>query len=269
MTTRLLKLLLAAVLCLQVPQILSSQTPEEANTYADSIRMCSRFRETSTDRAKPSSDFLRARGIEISEPSLIAALQSDSPEVRTNAAGKLLGDCDIQSIPAIEKAMSAETDASMRADLATGLASFGDPVGAKYLVAMCTDPSLPTLAMSAAVHGLALAHYAHPQFPPAAVCADTVLNLFDSRPSSKVDMIELFVAMRPDVSQSQVDRMVADAQSLLPSDIPSDRMAGSEVLAQLNSTASIEAIRNAILREANPTVRASLQGDLDTLLKQK
>ncbi|MGA2437576.1 MAG: HEAT repeat domain-containing protein [Acidobacteriaceae bacterium] len=245
---------------------LPAQTPEGTDTYSDSIKACSRL-DKSLDRAKSYTDFLRAHGVEISEPSLIAALQNDIPEIRMNAVVKLLADCDLHSIPAIEKALSTEEDNTTRANIAGALASFGDPVGAKYLAAACTDPSLPTLAMSAAVHGLALAHYSHPQFTSPAVCADTVLNLFDSRPDSKIDMIELFAAMYHEVSQSQADRMVADAQSLLQSDNASSRMAGSDVLASLGSTASIDLIRSTMERETEPAIRSVLQESLDTLMK--
>ena len=180
---------------------------------------------------------------------------------------KLLADCDLQSIPAIEKALTTETDNNTRAGLAGTLASFGDPLGAKYLVAMCTDASLPINVIEGAVQGLTMAHYSHPQFTSPAICADTILNLFDSRPDSKVDIIYLFQKMWPDVTQSQADSMVADAQSLLQRDSPSSRMAGSDVLAELKSVASIELIRNAMERETEPTIRESLQRNLDTLLK--
>jgi HEAT repeat protein len=266
MTTRLFKLFLAVVLCIQMPRMLSAQTPEGAD-YSDSIRSCNAFKAKSLDRGKSSTDFLRAHGIEISEPSLIVALQSDVLEVRDNAGAKLLADCDLQSIPAIEKAMSTETNEDLRAGIAAGLANFGDPLGAKYLVAMCTDPSLPTLAIRTAVYGLALAHYSHPQFTSPAVCADTVLNLFDNRPDSKIDIIELFAAMYHEASQNQAGRMVVDAQSLLQSDNAWSRMAGSDVLASLGSTASIDLIRSTMEREIDPSIRSSLQESLDTLIK--
>jgi HEAT repeat protein len=266
MTTRLFKLLLAVLLCAQTPLILSAQTTEGADDYSASIAGCNAFKAKSLDRGKSSTDFLRAHGIEISEPSLIAALQSALPEVRFSAVTQLLADCDLQSIPVIEKTLYTERDEQIRAGTAGGLASFGDPVGAKYLAAACTDNSLSTLAMSAAVEGLQQGHYLHPQFPSPSVCADTVLNLFDSRPDSKVDMVELFLAMSPDVSPTQADRMVADAQSLLQSDDASHRMAGSEVLAELNSTASIELIHKAMERATDSSERSFHYSEYCSLL---
>jgi hypothetical protein len=73
--------------------------------------------------------------------------------------------------------------------------------------------------------------------------------------------------MYHEVSQSQADRMVADAQSLLQSDNASSRMAGSDVLASLGSTASIDLIRSTMERETEPAIRSVLQESLDTLMK--
>jgi len=245
---------------MQMPLILHAQPPNGTALCGDSSVACS-------NRGRRSfGDSLRAHGIDLSESSLIAALQNNDPEVRSLAVAKLLEDHDLQSVSSIEKVLSAETNSNAKVEIAGALASFGDPLGAKYLVAMCTDPSLPTLAMSAAVHGLALAHYSHPQFTSPAVCADTVLDLFDNRPDSKVDMVELFAAMYHEVSQSQADRMFADAQSLLQSDSLSSRIVGSDILASLGFTAALDLLHTAMESATDPVERLSYYSDYLTLL---
>ena len=81
----------------------------------------------------PIADALRAHGVETSQPSLIAALQNSDPEVRSLAAFKLTGDHVVEAIPAIETALSSETNLQIRLGIAQGLADYGDAVGVKHL----------------------------------------------------------------------------------------------------------------------------------------
>ncbi|RZU43082.1 hypothetical protein BDD14_4702 [Edaphobacter modestus] len=79
----------------------------------------------------PFSVTLCEPGVDASEPSLIAALKNSNPEVRSLAAAELAEKHEDLAKPAIENALSAETNTRARIDIAASLVSMSDPVGAK------------------------------------------------------------------------------------------------------------------------------------------
>ena len=58
---------------------------------------------SSSSLGKTSAEELRSYGIELSEPSLLAALRNANPRVRALAAHQLQSDRDTDAIPAIER----------------------------------------------------------------------------------------------------------------------------------------------------------------------
>jgi HEAT repeat protein len=217
----------------------------------------------------PAADALRARGIDLSRPSLIAALSNRDPQVRSLAAHQLVFNRDPGVIANIEKALSTETDRQARIGLASALASVGDPAGARHLEGMCMDTSLPVDVTVQVVQQLAMAQHSHPNLTSTAKCADVVLAAIESASESyqRRELVSLLPSMVHQVPEDKADRMVKDAQNLLGDGEPATRMGASDALAQMGSIASIEAVRDAIRNESDPVARRSYQRNLDTLQK--
>ena len=180
-----------------------------------------------------------------------------------------MADRDLSATPAIEQALSTETNNQARVNIASALASAGDPIGAKYLETMCSDASLPDTVILRVVHSLAVANFSHPQLASPGKCADAVLSALESGSESyqRAALVTAFPSMYKDVPKDKAERMVADAQNLLGDNDSSVRMVTSQALADMGSTDSIELIRNAMERETDPALRAVHQRNLDKLLK--
>src|SRR5450631_1401775 len=76
---------------------------------------------------------LRDHGIEVSQPSLIAALKEGDPKVRVLAALELAEIGDSDAIQFIEQALSIEKNSSARIGIASALVSLHDPKGVENL----------------------------------------------------------------------------------------------------------------------------------------
>jgi HEAT repeat protein len=217
----------------------------------------------------PYSVALCEYGIDTSEQSLITALSNSDPIVRSLAANQLLAEHDYQARPAIEKALSSETDDSTKVGIASALAGRGDPVGAKTLESMCSDASLPVDITVMAVRQIAMAKYSSSYPVSTGKCADVVLSKLDSvsQDYQRIELLSVLPSMIHDVPKDKADHLVADAQNLLLSKDLTTRTSASRALADMGSTDSIELIRSAMQRETNRLTRADYQRDLDTLLK--
>jgi hypothetical protein len=214
-------------------------------------------------RLMPFSVALCEYGIDTSEPSLIAALKNSDPEVRSLAAAELAEKHDDGGRPAIENALSAETNARARIGIAASLMNMGDAVGAKILNRMCTDASLAVEDTVSVVQQIAMANH------PTGICADVVLDAVEhaSQDYERMDLITIFPLIYKNVSKEKAGRMVTNAQNLLQSQDVTARIRASQALAEMGSIASIDLIRTAIINEASPDIRAWHQLNLDKLLK--
>jgi hypothetical protein len=251
---------------------LPAQTPLNP-VSADVQKACDPNYKPSTDGfnsggVMPFSVALCEHGIDTSGPSLIAALKNSDPEVRSLAAAELAEKQlaekqDDLAKPAIENALSAETNTRARIDIAASLMNIGDPVGAKILNGMCTDASLPVEDTVTVVQQIAMANH------PTGICADVVLDAVEhaSQDYERMDLITIFPLIYKNVSKEKAGRMVTDAQNLLESQDVTTRMRASQALAEMGSIASIDLIRTAIINEPNPDIRAWHQPNLDKLLK--
>ena len=249
----------------------SAQTPLDT-LPAEVQKPCDPNYKPSTDgdisgALKPFSVSLCEHGIDTSEPSLIAALKNSDPEVRSLAAAELAEKQlnekqDDLAKPAIENALSAETNTRARITIAASLMSMGDPVGVKILNGMCTDASLPVEDTVIVVQQIAIADHS------TGICADVVLDAIEhARPDYQMDLITVFPSIYKDVPKEKADRMVTDAQNLLESQDVTTRMRASQALAEMGSTTSIGRIRTVIINERDPVIRAWHQSNLDKLLK--
>lgn len=256
--------------------LLPAQTPLDT-VFADVQKACDpNYKPSipSTDgligggEPMPFSVALCEHGIDTSEPSLIAALKNSDPEVRSLAALELaekqLTEKQYDLVkPAIENALSAETNIRARISIAASLMSMDDPVGVKVLNGMCMDESLPVEDTVTVVQQLAVPDHS------AAICADVVLDAIEhaSEDYQRSDLITVFPSIYKNVPKEKANRMVTDAQNLLESQDVTTRIRASQALAEMGSTASIVLIRTAIINERNPNIRAWHQRNLDQLLK--
>jgi hypothetical protein len=217
----------------------------------------------------PFSVSLCEHGIDTSKPSLITALKNSDPEVRSLAAAELAEKQltekqDDLAKPAIENALSAETNTGARITIAASLMSMGDPIGVKILNGMCTDASLPVEDIVTVVQQFAVADHS------TGMCADVVLDAIEhARPDYQMELITIFPSIYKDVPKEKAGRMVTDAQNLLESQDVTTRMGASQALAEMGSTASIALIRTAIINERDSVIRDWHQRNLDQLLKLK
>src|SRR6202012_2248743 len=125
---------------------------------------------SSSGRGKTSAEELKSYGIELSEPSLLAALRNANPRVRMLAAHQLQSDRDTDALPTIESALSVEKDPRVGVGIATALSAIHDPKGTEYLQAMCADTTQPIRVVFEAAQMLQLLD------APSGGCADAVLG---------------------------------------------------------------------------------------------
>jgi HEAT repeat protein len=86
---------------------------------------------------------LRQHHVELTEAGLLKALRSPDGQVRYLAALRLAEEKDMDSIPAIETALTAEKIPETRINIAIALVQFGQERGIAELIADCKDPGLP------------------------------------------------------------------------------------------------------------------------------
>jgi hypothetical protein len=219
--------------------------------------------EVANSRGRSSAEVLRAYGIELSEPSLVAALSNPNARIRMNAAMQLAADNDSSAIPSIEGALSSEKDPMTRVAIAGALASLGDQKGSASLQAMCADSDTPIRAVIYAVQMLQMLDQSR------AECTGNILNAINNpRDRDYRDVtITLLAPMYNQVPREEANRIVNTIQKLLSdrAQQPSVRLAAGQALAEIGSPSSVAVVRSAIEREEDPTVRSSLQADLAKL----
>lgn len=211
-------------------------------------------------------DSLTARGIELTEPSLIAALHNSDGEIRSLAALKLAEDRDLDAIPSIEGALLVEKDPKTSIGMASALRTLGDPKGVAYLTTMCADTSLPIDVITQ------LVWYLHIFGASTAPCADTILTYLNRSGDSayRDEIFSLLPALYGDVPKDQSDQILRIIQNNLTDESQTaTRLEAGHTLARIESPASIKILQEAISREQDPFVRASLQDDLNAVLKKR
>ncbi|MGA7316887.1 MAG: HEAT repeat domain-containing protein [Silvibacterium sp.] len=221
---------------------------------------------SSSGRGKSPAEELQSYGIELSQSSLLAALRNLNPRVRMLAAHQLQSDHDTDAIPAIESALSVEKDPRAGVGIATALSAMHDPKGTEHLQAMCADTTQPIRVVFDATQMLQLLD------APSGGCADAVLgslNRTSDRDYRDV-ILSLLPAIYPEVSHEQAVRILQAIENLLrdTTQQASVRLAAGQALAQIGVPSSVEVVREAMSRENDPVIRASLQSDLNMLEKK-
>jgi HEAT repeat protein len=219
-----------------------------------------------SNRGKTTAEELQSYGIEFSERSFVAALRNSNPRVRVLAAHQLQSDHDADAIPAIESALSDEKDPRAGVGIATALSALHDPRGTEYLQAMCADTTQPIRVVFDAAQMLQVLD------APSAGCADVLLESLNSANDRDYRdvILSLLPAIYPEVSGEHAVRILETIQNMLKDTTqqPSVRLAAGQALAQIGVPSSAEVVRDALLREDDPVVRASLKSDLNMLEKR-
>lgn len=95
-------------------------------------------------RLRTFGELLRERNVELTEPALLAALNSSDADVRYLSAMKLAEDKVVGAVPTMKAALAAESIPRDRANIAFALGLLGDPSGRDELKKMCGDESFPS-----------------------------------------------------------------------------------------------------------------------------
>ena len=204
---------------------------------------------------------LQTYGIDLSEPSLIAALRNNTPQIRALAALQLAQDRDENAVPRIEEALADEKDPEAEIEISQALYSLHDPLGVLHLQTVCTKDSLPIERIIQAVGALDNAQQS------SAACAGRILAVFDSNSSSewRLQAVGALASMYPWVPRDQAERMAEILQQMLSDPDPSVRMQASHALVQGHVDGAQNALRHAIARETLPEVKPCLERDLSAL----
>lgn len=207
------------------------------------------------------ADSLRSKGIDLSRPSLLAALRNSDPQVRGLAAMKLAENHDSEAVPAIKNALAVETSPSARIDFGLALWTIKDPDGIVTLRAMCSDASLSIDAIVEVVQELSMIHESSQP------CASPVLAFLDSHRDSESRLRSLFALpdLYPWVTPRQAENILQMLVGMLTDEDPAVRMQTAQSLVQIGMPSFEAPIRAQMLRETDPVVRSSLETSLDML----
>lgn len=210
------------------------------------------------------ADALHAKGIDLSRPSLLAALHNSDPAVRGLAANKLAENHDAEALPAIKEALSVEKDPRARINFGLALWTLQDPGGLTVLHGICADLSSSIDTIVAAVQELSMMNESSEP------CVKPVLTFLDahhdseSRARSLMALPDLYSWATPALAE-KILRMLL---GMLSDPDPSVRMQTAQSLVQIGLPSSAAPIQAQMLRETDPNIRDSLQTALDMLARK-
>jgi HEAT repeat protein len=211
------------------------------------------------------ADALRAKGIDLSRPSLLDALHNSDPEVRGLAANKLAENHDAEALSAIKEALSVETNPRARINFGLALWTLHDPGGLTLLHAMCAEPSLSIDTIVAVVQELSVMNEStEPCVKPVLTFLDTHLDS-ESRARSLFALPDLY----PWATPVQAEAILRMLLGMLSDGDPYVRMQTAQSLVQIGLPSSAGPIRAQMLRETDPNIRDSLQTALDMLARKQ
>jgi len=207
-------------------------------------------------------EFLTQRNIELTEPSLVAALRNPDSHVRCWSALVLAEDKATDAVPAISEALQSETVLEAKAGIALALAQLGGQRGFATLKSMCGDRNIPTyLRLYATMYMFDIDDEG---------CLDTVLEVLQSNADSGLRVLALsrissFHKVSPDDSQ----RIVTATLKALAEETPAIRIAASKALSGFPPAISVPSLKNAIAIEQDETVKMQMRSSLQHLREQE
>ncbi len=211
------------------------------------------------------ADALHAKGIDLSRPSLLAALRNSDPAVRGLAANKLAENQDAEALPAIKEALSVEKDLRARINFGLALWTLQDPDGLTVLHGMCADPSFSIDTIVAVVQELSLIHES------SEVCVKPVLTFLEAHhdSESRARSLTALPDLYPWATPVQAEGILRMLLGMLSDRDPYVRVQTAQSLVQIGLPSSAGPIRAQMLRETDRNIRDNLQTALDMLARKQ
>jgi HEAT repeat protein len=204
--------------------------------------------------------------IALDEPTVLAALRSDNPEVRVAVAEIAAQHWPKDAPPAIREAMRKESVAWYRIRMAAALARLGDPLGRKTLVNECHGTTEPgSVRMAAAT---ALIRNVQDDS-----CSDSVLHVLQSATevkdtSAKEQALELAPVLIRRVDRRQSQRIFDLLTNALGDPWPVVRITASITLERLGDVRAIPILKSAIDKEQDKDCLRVMNTSLKALQTQ-
>ena len=207
-------------------------------------------------------ELLTQRNIELTEPSLVAALRNPDPHVRSWSALVLAEDKATNAVPAISEALQSETVPEAKAGIALALGQLGDKQGFETLKSMCTGHDSPQyLRVYTTMYLLNLDDES---------CLNTIFEVLQSSTDSGSRVLAFSQLSRfHKLSQDDSQRVIAASFKALSDETPAMRIAASRALSARPPDIAVPALQNAIAKEQNEAVKMQMQSSLQHLREQQ
>lgn len=237
--------LIASVIAIaMLPSALAQQAPE-----IGSVRL-SRY-----------GDLLQQHGIELTQPSLLSALENPNADVRFLAAMKLAEDKEVGAIPAIKKALTVESIPRDRVNMAVALGLLGDQSGNDELKKICADSAvIPEFRLYAVRYMFDL----HSQDGDCLRAAEQIAKSKDAKPGDRISALGLLPQFQ-NLTAGESHKVFELVLKCLEDPEPIVRMAASDALAGVGNPSAARYLEAAMAREQDESVRSTFQKDLKKL----
>jgi HEAT repeat protein len=204
------------------------------------------------------SQQLRQHNIELTESSLIKALQNSDAQVRDLAAAKLAEEKDLGAVPAMYEALAKEKVTETRINMAFSLALLGEGKAVHELADDCDNLKLPGYFRARAI--------TYMQRLGNKACLTAALHLISTDPDSRQQVLSL-LPQYPNPSKKEAGEILATTIKCLTDDSAAVRMQAGDTLVTLRDPAAIPDLENGIAREQDRDVRSQLETNLEQLRK--
>lgn len=223
--------------------------------------------EAQTGSVRPPSfgDVLREHNIELTKDALVRALTNANSDVRFLAAMKLEEDKAADAIPAIKRALAAETVPRARVNIALALGLLGDRAGEDELKKACADKDLAPEFRLYAVRYMFDLHFQKEEH-----CLAAAEEIVDSKNVDFGDRISA-VALLPNfqnLTPAESQRVFELVVHRLDDPEPAVQMEASSALAGLGDASAIPYLKAAIAREKEEAIRSVFELNLEKLKKK-
>jgi len=207
-------------------------------------------------------ELLTIRNIQLTEPSLIAALQNPDSQVRAWSALVLAEDKQTDAIPPISKALQSETVPEAKAGIALALGQLRDQQGFATLKDMCSASSTPPyVRVYATMYLLALDDES---------CLNTVFEVLQSNANSGLRTLAFSQLSRfHKLSQVDSERVATATLKALTDETPAMRIAAAKAVSGFSSAIAVPALQSAIAKEQIEAVKVQMQSSLQRLREQE
>ena len=199
---------------------------------------------------------LKQRHVELTRAGLLKALHSPDERVRYLAALRFAEEKEMEAIPAIEEALTAEKVPETRINIAIALVQLGQEEGVAELTADCKDPELPGYFRARAMI------YMLPRGNKA--CFRAALDLLITDPDSRDQVLSLLPQYRGP-SKEESDEILEATARCLTDESAGVRIQASYTLRTLANPSAIPYLQGAIAAEHDEAVLSQMERSLDQL----